>query len=248
MPIDPITAISLAGSAVDVIGGIFGRRKARRRERAQNKKAREAKREMNRLKQAYASISTSNPFLNMENVYEDLTVNQQAAQFEAQQFQQSQANILGNLRGAAGGSGIGALAQSLAQQGQLAAQRASADIASQENRLQQLRAGEASRIQGMERRGELESRRQQRAQVSDLYGLAAEERAAYRQNAAAAKKQRQEFGAQIAGGVMGGLTTAADAGVFDGLFGGGGADLGGSYAPIGQAQTSTGVNYSDIIW
>lgn len=219
MPIDPITAIKLAGTAVDVVGGIFGRRKARKEERAQNRKAREAKKEMDRLKQAYSSISTSNPFLNMENTYEDLTINQQAAQFEAQQFQQSQANILGNLRGAAGGSGIGALAQSLAQQGQLAAQRASADIASQENRLQELRAGEASRIQGLEREGELESRIQRREQTSDLYGLAAEERTAYRENAATAAAQRQEFGAQITGGIMEGLGTAADAGMLDGLFG-----------------------------
>ena len=219
MAIDPITAIKLGSTVVDTIGSIFGRSRAKKQERRQKQKAKEAKREMERMKQAYASISTDNPFLNMENVYEDLTVNQQAAQFQAQQFQQSQANILNNLRGAAGGSGIGALAQSLAQQGQLAAQRSSADIASQENRLQQLRAGEASRIQGLEREGELKSREMRLQRASDLYGVAAEERAAYRDNAADARKARQEFGANIGGSITEGLGIAAEGGLLDGLFG-----------------------------
>ena len=45
---------------------------------------------MDRLKNIYANLDTSNPFLNMENVMEDLTINQKQAQFQAQQFQQSQ--------------------------------------------------------------------------------------------------------------------------------------------------------------
>ena len=101
-----------------------------------------------------------NQFANLENTMEDLTVNQQQAQFEAQQNQQNQANILDSLRTTAGGSGIANLAQSLAREGQLASQRASASIGTQEaqnerlraqeaGRLQQLEAGEASRLQTM---------------------------------------------------------------------------------------------------
>ena len=51
-----------------------------------------------------------------ENVYEDMTVNQQQAQFEKQMFQQQQANIMQGMQGAAGGSGIAALAQTMASQ------------------------------------------------------------------------------------------------------------------------------------
>ena len=100
----------------------------------------------------YAQVQ--NPYANMENVYEDLTVNQQQAQFEKQMAQQQQANIMQGLRGAAGGSGIAGLAQTMANQGQLQAQRAAASIGMQESQLQQLTAGEAGRLQTLERTGE----------------------------------------------------------------------------------------------
>ena len=54
----------------------------------------------------YADLQTS-----FENPYEDLTVNTQEADMLAQQQQQSLANTMSNLQGAAGGSGIAALAQ-----------------------------------------------------------------------------------------------------------------------------------------
>ena len=60
----------------------------------------------NRLKNIYSQLDTSNPYLNMENKFEDLTVNQQQAQFQAQQGAQQRADILASLRGAAGTSGI----------------------------------------------------------------------------------------------------------------------------------------------
>ena len=73
-----------------------------------------------------------NQFEGMENAFEDLTVNTQQAEFEAQQNAQNQANILSSMAGAAGGSGIAALAQSMANQGALQAQKASASIGAQE--------------------------------------------------------------------------------------------------------------------
>ena len=73
-----------------------------------------------------------NAFEDMENAFEDLTVNTQQADFEAQQNAQNQANIMASMSGAAGGSGIAALAQSMANAGSLQAQKASASIGSQE--------------------------------------------------------------------------------------------------------------------
>jgi len=61
---------------------------------------------LDRQKAAYRAMDFKNPFSNMENTFEDLTVNQQQAQFQAQQGAQQRANIMQNMRGAAGGSGI----------------------------------------------------------------------------------------------------------------------------------------------
>ena len=101
------------------------------------------------FKNPYAGLQ--NQFQNMENVYEDLTVNQQQADFEKQMFQQQQSNIMDQMKGAAGGSGIAALAQTLSNQAQTQAQQTSASIGAQESQLQKMKAGEAGRLQQQER-------------------------------------------------------------------------------------------------
>tara|TARA_R100001594_G_scaffold146373_1_gene197690 strand:- start:256 stop:996 length:741 start_codon:yes stop_codon:yes gene_type:complete len=151
----------------------------------------ESRAELNRLKDVYANMDIGNPFANMknefegmenqfadmqnqfsglENTMEDLTVNQQQAQFQAQQSQQNQANIMEGLRGAAGGSGIAALAQSLAKSGQLASQQASASIGQQESANQMAAAQRAGQLQDMEARGAaaVDLQRRQGAAAVDL--------------------------------------------------------------------------------
>ena len=103
-------------------------------------------------KKEYKSMKFENVYSNMENpyaenVYEDLTVNQQQAQFQSEQGAQQRANIMGGLRGAAGSSGIAGLAQSLANQGQLQTQQISASIGQQEARNQMLAAKGAQQVQ-----------------------------------------------------------------------------------------------------
>lgn len=99
----------------------------------------------------YANLQ--NPFEGMENAYEDLTVNQEAARFQMEQGTQQRANIMANLQGAAGSSGIAGLAQSLANQGRLQARQVSADISKQETANQRLAAQGAMRNEQMERQG-----------------------------------------------------------------------------------------------
>ena len=99
----------------------------------------------------YANLQ--NPFEGMENAYEDLTVNQEAARFQMEQGTQQRANIMANLQGAAGSSGIAGLAQSLANQGRLQARQVSADISKQETANQRLSAQGAMQNQQMERQG-----------------------------------------------------------------------------------------------
>ena len=197
------------GIGANLLGGLFGSRAADKAKRDAKEKERLARQEMDRLKDMYSNLDTSNPYLNMENTLEDLTINQQQAQFQQQQFQQSQANILDSLRGAAGGSGIAAMAQSLAQQGQLAAQRSAADIGRQESQNQLLRQQEASRLQGLEREGEIQSRDWERDKVSTLLGMSQGETAAARETAAmheAAKWQGiEQIGSSITSAFTGGI-------------------------------------------
>ena len=164
-----VTGAIVAGSLA-AAGGIakLGMSLAGRKKRIAEQQA--AKQEFDKMKSEYQNLDTSNlaagvrnPYENLENTMEDLTVNQQQAQFQAQQFQQSQANIMQNLQGAAGGSGIAALAQSLANQGQLSLQKASASIGMQEAQNQKLAAQQAAKIQQLEGQGELAAEKMRQA-------------------------------------------------------------------------------------
>ena len=118
------------------------------------------------------------------------------------------------MRSAAGGSGIAALAQQMAQSGQLASQRASASIGQQEAANQRAAAQEASRLQGMERQGEVISRNLQRDQTSTLLGMSQSEVAAERQKAALAEQQKYDAMAGVADSAMSGITAGVDAGLW----------------------------------
>ena len=196
----PLKFVPIVGAAVSTGLSIFGAVKANQAKKQAQREAKKKQAEMERLKDIYANLDTSNPYLNMENTMEDLTINQQQAQFQSQQFAQSQANIMGELRGAAGGSGIAALAQSLAQQGQIASQQSSASIGQQEAANQRAAAAEASRIQGMERQGEVLSRNMEREKQSTLLGMSQQELAGAQQRIAAAEQAKM---AAISGGIQG---------------------------------------------
>ena len=146
--------VKLIGGAITALGAYDwgGKRK---------KAISEAQDEYDTMKKRFMGLDTSNlygdvsnPYAQMQNTMEDLTVNQQQAQFEAQQNQQNQANIMGQMRGAAGGSGVAGLAQAMANQGQMATQRASASIGQQEAANQRAAAQQAGQLQTMERQGD----------------------------------------------------------------------------------------------
>ena len=151
----------MAGSALLGAYGASKTRKQAKRQaqqaleerKAQQKKVDFSAAEYNAIKFTNPYEGMKNQYANMENVYEDLTVNQQQAQFQAQQGQQQRANIMQGLRGAAGSSGIAGLAQSMANQGQLQAQQISASIGAQESANQRMSAQGAGAIQQAERAG-----------------------------------------------------------------------------------------------
>jgi len=145
-------AVSAGLGVANAIKGSADKRKAKIENKA-------AKVEMEKAMDKYRNMDTSNPYLNMENTMEDLTVNTQAADMANEQSQIGMADTLGKMNQAAGGSGIAALAQAMANQSQIANQKASANIAQQEKNNQKAERTEASRIQGLEIEGEKYSRR-----------------------------------------------------------------------------------------
>ena len=217
---------SVASGVGGIIQGLFGRKKRRAEQRR-------AKREYQKQRKAYQALDTSNlaagfknQFTGMENVYEDLTVNQQQAQFEAQQGAQSRANIMQSMRGAAGGSGIAGLAQVMANQSQLANQRAAASIGQQESANRRAAAQGAARIQSMERQGEYQAQLQRLRGAADARSLEWQkqemELGFAMQEKTAADKAIQDANAALYGGI-GSLATTALTGGFGGE--GLGADL-----------------------
>ena len=186
-----------AGVAKAISGGV------------QKKKAKaeaaKAQAELEAQKAAFKGLDTSNPFLNLENTMEDLTVNQEEAQFVAEKQAQSQANILSELRGAAGGSGIAALAQTLANQGSENARKAAISIGKQEQANQMAERNQAASIQKAERQGEIMSRNMKQQQVQALMGMAAQDVASAKQAQAAADEKMWSGITSAAGGIAGGV-------------------------------------------
>ena len=187
----------IVGGLTSIASGIIGSGKRKREARA-------AAADLAKRKSQYEMLDTSNVYQNMENTMEDLTVNQQAAQFQAEQEQQGLSNIMGQMQGAAGGSGIAALAQSLAGQQSQNLRRASADIGRQEQANQMAERQQAGNIQLYERKGELISRDAEKDKVSTLMGMA-------QQRSAAANQAKQDATNAIVGGIgstVGGVASA----------------------------------------
>ena len=178
--------LSAAGG---IAGGLIGGRKRRKEQEA-------AEAEFNAMKSRYQALDTSNPYKNVTNTFEDLTVNTQAADFAQQQAEQGRADILGNLAASAGGGGIAALAQSLANQQTQAAQAAAASIGQQEQRNQQLAAQGEQRMQQMRAAGESQSQQMEMQKTGNLLQLAAGRKQA-------ADQARQQALSTAVGGVIG---------------------------------------------
>ena len=108
-----------------------------------------------------------NQFAGAENFSEDLTVNQQQAQFQAQQGNQQRSDIMGSLKGAAGGSGVAGLAQAMANQGQIQNQQISASIGQQESANQAASAAGATAAQTQRMQGAADNQKIQLQGAAD---------------------------------------------------------------------------------
>ena len=170
-------AVGAAAGIAKVGIGISQRNKAK-------KAADDARVQMDADKEKYMNMPIENPYKNMENTMEDLTVETQAADFAAEKSAQARANIMDEMKGAAGGSGIAALAQTLANQAQMESQQASASIASQEKANQDAERAEAGNIQDLERQGEIQKQNLERDRLATALGMSQAELTAEQQNIA----------------------------------------------------------------
>ena len=172
-----------------IAGGIIGSGKRKREQKA-------AQTEFNKNKQRMENADTSNLAVNQENTMEDLTVNTQQADFVAQQQQQGMANTMDSLQGAAGGSGIAALAQSLGNQQTANAQAASASIGQQEAGNQMAERQMAGQLQNQELQGAYGARAAEKDKTDTMLGMS-------QQRLGAANAARDSATKSIIGGVTG---------------------------------------------
>ena len=146
-----------------IIGGglaLSGISKARRRDRANRAELNKYNKQFDKRLKDYEksefqpldvdSLRQENLFADQENIFEELEVDTQAADYAREQFQQQQANIMQGLRGTAGASGIAGLAQSLSGQATQQARETQATIGQQLQQNRRLKLTEQSRLKQME--------------------------------------------------------------------------------------------------
>lgn len=204
MPIPVAAALGAVKGLTGIAGGIIGGGRRRREEAA-------AQQEYDMFRQQYNELDTSNLYANLENTMEDLTVDQRAAEFQLQAQQQGQANIMDQMAGAAGGSGIAALAQAMANQQTQGAAQAAASIGQQERANQMASAQMAGTLQMAQASGAETARALEYRKTGTQLGMA-------QQRLGAARQARADATQSIMGGVGSLLGAGIEAGAAEGGF------------------------------
>ena len=219
----PLPIAGIIGGATQIVGSLIGRGKRRREARA-------AAREYEQQKSAFQDYSFENKFSGLENVYEDLTVNQQASQFQAQQTDQALAQSLQTA--AMTGGGVGG-AQAIAQAALQSKQGISKSIAQQEQQNQALRAQEESKLQFRSATAADDMQLRQYDQTQQLLNMAS----GRKNSADAARRQATQALVGGIGSIAGGVATA---GFSDGGF------MGNLTKNFGGSDSSEGPSMADL--
>ena len=156
--------LKLIGPLTQAIGS--GSRNKQARLQAEQAQAR-----LDQQREMLNMLDTSNPYTNLENNLEDVTVNLKEAEMQRDMLAQSQANTLDHLRQGAGTSGIAALATALAQRGELQAQKIGAEVGKQEMAINLAAANQAQANQTAERQGEVMSRQMEFGKLESQMGI-----------------------------------------------------------------------------
>ena len=198
---------AIIGGAAQVAGSLIGSGKRKREQK-------KAQLQNQADEAAVRDFQFTNSYKGLENTAEDLTVNNQAANFQAAQTDQALAGALdASTQGNAAGGG-NAIALANAALG--AKQGISNDLAAQESQNQQLRQQEASNLQAAEAQGEQDLQSQRYTQAGTNLELSGA-------RLQAANQARQQATNQLVGGIgqiAGGVGAAAEkAGGLGKLFG-----------------------------
>ena len=156
--------LKLIGPLTQAIGS--GSRNKQARLQAEQAQAR-----LDQQREMLNMLDTNNPYTNLENNLEDVTVNLKEAEMQRDMLAQSQANTLDQLRQGAGTSGIAALATALAQRGDLQAQKIGAEVGKQEMAINLAAANQAQANQTAERQGEVMSRQMEFGKLESQMGI-----------------------------------------------------------------------------
>lgn len=191
----PMAAIGMGVKALSgIAGGIIGSGKRKAEEQA-------AQVEFDKAKAALLNRDISDPTKNLENQYEDLTVSTKADEMRVAGQQQALANTLGSMKSAAGGSGIAALAQSIAGQQSQNISSGLANLQSREAALAGTKAQAADSFQKTKMQGDLMQRQMQQELATDQFQMAGQRLGAAKAARAAATES-----------LMGGVTSLVGAG------------------------------------
>lgn len=208
----PMAAIGMGVKALSgIAGGIIGSGKRKAEEKA-------AQAEFDKAKASLLNRDISDPTKNLENQYEDLTVSTKADEMRVAGQQQALANTLGSMKSAAGGSGIAALAQSIAGQQSQNISSGLANLQSREAALAGTKAQAADSFQKTKMQGDLMQRQMQQELATDQFQMAGQRLGAAKAARAAATES-----------LMGGVTSLAGAGIAGGLGGGSFMDDAGAF-------------------
>ena len=187
--------LAAAPGLIKAGASLFGGGKRRRAEAA-------AKQRQQAASSALQDFQFSNPYANLENTAEDLTVNQQATNVQAQQTDAALAQGLDSI--VAGGGGAGG-AQAIANAALQSKQGISADIAGQEQSNQALVAQQAASNQQLEAQGAQNLQQQQFGQTQQQFNLAQQDLSQAQQARANATNQLVGGIADTIGSVGGGI-------------------------------------------
>ena len=194
-----------AGGLITAGGSLIGSRARKRREAA-------SKAEYDMQLQNLKDFDFENYYAGQENVYEDMTINQDAARFQAElrdaRLAQQQQNLL------QAGLGGAATAQALLGATVTASRQDAADIAKQEQAIQGATMQEQSRLNMAEAAGATDLESQRYSQQQQLVNIAGTELQAARD--ARAKATKQLFGGlgMAFGGAMMGKLSDPNMGFF----------------------------------
>ena len=190
--------LALIGGVANIAGSLIGSGKRKR-------EAKTAAAQFQAQREALMSTQFTNPYAGLENVAEDLTINQQASQFQAQQ---TDAALAQAMQAAVASGGAPGGAQAIAQAALQAKQGLSADIARQEQANQMARVNQEAKLQLLTAQGEEDLQVADYEKTQDLLKLSS------------ARKQQSDLAqVQATKQLFGGLGQTL--GNLGGIFGGG---------------------------